>query len=261
MRFGAAVPEAVWRGAQCPIEHSLVHAAQLLGQPAANAVRRCLADDRVPVRGVLPSKEGLAGGPCILDVAEPQRKAQLVFQRFELRIGVRAVIQYTGPALALGDVQVHQPGYQRFGAHAVAAVGVQRAACSASLPGSMSWPATELAMGCWARSTSSRSAINQPSTQATEDVQNQPEVHTRPLGRLLELGWHPTTRPGWEPGPAARAWCGRGGRVDCAAHGWRCWRHWRPARGTWCAPRPGRRPRRAAVHAATQAPCRQSARC
>ena len=44
MGFWAASLEAVWRGVECVIEHSLAHAAQLLGLPVMNAVRCHVAD-------------------------------------------------------------------------------------------------------------------------------------------------------------------------------------------------------------------------
>jgi len=53
MGLRSAAFEAVWRGEERLIEHSLAHAAQLLGLAVVNAVRRHVADPRVPVRGVV----------------------------------------------------------------------------------------------------------------------------------------------------------------------------------------------------------------
>jgi hypothetical protein len=184
MGFRAASLEAVRRGVECVIECGLAHAAQPLGLAVVNAVRRHVAKVRVPVRGVVPSEESLAVGPCVLDAAETCREVRPVLQRLELRLGVRVVIRCAGLAVALNNVQVRQQGGHRLGAHAGAPLGVQRERAA----GSMSWRATESAISCWASSASSRSAINQPTTQATADVQDQVEVETRPLGRTLELG-------------------------------------------------------------------------
>ena len=54
MGFRAAAFEAVRRGEERLIEHSLAHAAQLLGLAVVNVVRRHVTDARVPARSVVP---------------------------------------------------------------------------------------------------------------------------------------------------------------------------------------------------------------
>ena len=67
MGFRTAPLEADRCGEECDIESGLTHAAQLLGMTVVDAVRRHVADARVPVHGVVPSEEGLAVGPSVLD--------------------------------------------------------------------------------------------------------------------------------------------------------------------------------------------------
>jgi hypothetical protein len=46
----------------------------------------------------------LAVGACILDAAETLGEVRTIFERFELRLGVRVVIGDVGPAVGLGDL-------------------------------------------------------------------------------------------------------------------------------------------------------------
>ena len=70
-----------------------------------HAVRRHVADARVPVRGVVPGEEGLAVRARVLDAAEARREVRPIFHGLELRLREGVVIGNVRPAMALGDVQ------------------------------------------------------------------------------------------------------------------------------------------------------------
>ena len=60
------------------------------------------------MRRVVPGEEGLAVGPRVFDAAEARREVRPVLHGFELRLGIRVIVGDVGPAMVLGDVQVHQ---------------------------------------------------------------------------------------------------------------------------------------------------------
>lgn len=63
-----------------------------VGVAVVHAVRRHVADARVPVHRVVPREEGLAVRARILDAAEARREVRAIFHRLELRLRVRVVI-------------------------------------------------------------------------------------------------------------------------------------------------------------------------
>jgi hypothetical protein len=130
------------------------------GLAVVNAVRGHVADARVPVHRVVPGEEGVAVCARVLDAAEACREVGPVLHRLELRLRVRVVVRDVGPAVALGDVQIDQQQGHWLGAHAGAAIGMQRQSA-----GAMPWRATVSAINCSANSAHSRSAIIQPTTK------------------------------------------------------------------------------------------------
>ena len=70
MGFGAAPREAARGGAEGVIQRGLVDAVQSCGLPIIDALSRHVADARVPVRGVVPGKQYLAVGACVLDAVK-----------------------------------------------------------------------------------------------------------------------------------------------------------------------------------------------
>jgi hypothetical protein len=88
------------------IERGLANLSQRLGVPVMHAVRRHVADARMPVLRVVPSEEGPAVGPRILDATEPRREIR------HAATLVEAVGMLTAPLMACFDVaearQLHQ---------------------------------------------------------------------------------------------------------------------------------------------------------
>ena len=174
-----------WGSGRRPLKRFGVarNAAQSLGLAMLVAVRRYVAEARVSVHRVVPSEEGLAVSPGVLDAAQARREVQPVLQRFELRLRVRVIVRDIGPAVALGDVQIDQQCSRRFGAHAGAAVGVQREHAGLDIVTSHRVGDELLGQFCVL-------AIgDQPAHhQSAEDVRDHLEVEARPLGRSLEFG-------------------------------------------------------------------------
>ena len=57
---------------------------------------------------VIPFKEMLTKGSCILNGAESVRKLGAVFQRLELRFGIRIVIAHMGTTMGFCDTQIRK---------------------------------------------------------------------------------------------------------------------------------------------------------
>ena len=91
-----------------------------------DAARRHVADARVPVLGVVPGEEGLAVGAGVGEAAEARGEVRAVLHCLELRLRIRVVVRDVRAAMAFGDVQIDQQGGHGLGAHARAAIGMQR---------------------------------------------------------------------------------------------------------------------------------------
>jgi len=135
------------------------------------------------MHGVVPSKEWLAVGACVLDATEALGEVRSVLQRLELRLRERVVVRDVGPAVALGDIQIDQQRGHGLGAHAGAAVGMQR-----------EHPALDIMAGHGLGDellgqVGALALSDEPAHDvAAEDVQDHVEVEAHPLGRTFELG-------------------------------------------------------------------------
>ena len=164
--------------------------AQCLGLSVVDAVRGHVGDARVPMLCVVPGEESLAVGACILKTAETPREVRAVFHRLELRFRVWVVVRNVRSAVAFGDVQVHQQDGHRLGAHAGAAVGVQRERAALDVVAGHA-VGDELLDKLRTLALGDHPAHD----MAAEDVQDHVEVKACPLGRPLELGDVPGPDP------------------------------------------------------------------
>ena len=82
------------------------------------------AEPAVAVLVVVPGEEVLAVRPGSLDRGEPGGECRPVFQRLELRLGVRVVVGDVRAGMGLRDPEVGQQQRDRLGGHRGAPVGV-----------------------------------------------------------------------------------------------------------------------------------------
>ena len=100
--------------------------SELLGMSVVHSVRRHEADAAVTMHGVVPAKEDQAVCASVLDRAEPRREVGPVFQSFELAFLKRIIVRDMWAAMGFDDIEIDEQVGDRFGAHAAAAIGVQR---------------------------------------------------------------------------------------------------------------------------------------
>jgi len=145
------------------------------------------ADPAVAMLAVVPVEEPLAVRAGVLDRAEPLREVGPVLQGLELRLGVRIVIRDMRATVGLGDVQIDQQCRDGFGAHAGAAIGVQRQGPGCDVFLLQCLGNEELGeRGGFALG-------NHPSDDvAAEDIEDDVQVEAGPFGRALQLGDVPT---------------------------------------------------------------------
>ena len=105
--------EAVWVGPEGGLQSDRALRGDRAGVPPMNVGRSHQANARMPMRGVVPSKEGLAVSPRILDTAEALGELGSIFQGLELRLGIRIVIGHVRATMRLGDRQIDQQGGHR----------------------------------------------------------------------------------------------------------------------------------------------------
>ena len=134
------------------------------------------------MRRVVPSEEGLAVRPRILDATEAIRKVRTVLQRLELRLGIRIVIADMRAAMGLGDIQVDQQGRHRLRSHAGAAIRVQGEGTGCDVL---------FGDGVGDQLLGQFSALargDHPADHvAAEDIQNHVQMEARPLARPAQL--------------------------------------------------------------------------
>ena len=99
---------------ECDVEDVSALLEERLRAAVVNALRGHEADAGVAVGAVVPLEEVLAVGARILDAAETLREVRTIFERFELRLGVRVVIGDVRPAVSLGDLQIDEQGGHGF---------------------------------------------------------------------------------------------------------------------------------------------------
>jgi hypothetical protein len=91
--------ETIWVSQERDVED----VSALLEESVYAAVMHALwghkADARVAADGVVPLEEALAVGADVFDAAETLREVGMIFERFELCLGVRIVIGDVGPAV------------------------------------------------------------------------------------------------------------------------------------------------------------------
>jgi len=63
-------------------------------------------DSRMVMLGVIPTEEGLAKSPGVLQAAEPLREIRAVFEGFKLSFRIGVVITRMGPTVRLGHPQI-----------------------------------------------------------------------------------------------------------------------------------------------------------
>ena len=135
------------------------------------------------VHRVVPGEESLAMCSCIFDATEAIREVGPIFERLELRLGVRIVIGDMRTAVALGYIKVDQQGGHGFGSHAGAAVGVQgEAARGDVLLGGGVGDQLLGQLGGLARGDHPADDV------AAEDIQDQVQMEVRPLSGASQLG-------------------------------------------------------------------------
>ena|SRR5450830_333753 len=108
---------------------------------------------------VVPGEELLTVSASVFDAAKALREVGTVLERLELRLGEWVVVADIRSAVGLGHFQVDQQLGHGLGAHAGAAVCMQRERARA-----MFCLATVSAINCSASCALSRGAIIQPTT-------------------------------------------------------------------------------------------------
>ena len=73
---------------------------------------------------VVPAEEVAGERSGVLDRVEPGGEPGSVFQRLEVRFGIRVVAGCVRPVVGLGDPEVGEQERDRFAGHRAAAVGV-----------------------------------------------------------------------------------------------------------------------------------------
>jgi hypothetical protein len=104
--LGLPLGKALGVGLEGLIEHDLASGVDLLGAAFVNAGGRHHPDAAVPVLVVVPVKVATAEAARILDGPESLGKARAVFQRLELRFGVRVVVGNMRAAVALRELRL-----------------------------------------------------------------------------------------------------------------------------------------------------------
>ena len=160
----------------------------LAGTIEMNRLGRHEANTAVAVFDVVPGKEALAVGTCLPDRTKALGEIESILQGSELGFGVRVVVGNVGVALGLGDPEIDQQFGLGLGAHAGAAIGVERESAGSDvllgnrLDDQLLGPLGALARG------------DQPADhEMAEDVRDRLQVNTGPLSRAFELR---ASRPG-----------------------------------------------------------------
>ena len=245
--------EAVWVGQERDVEGVGRVAGRGFVRGRSERSRGHEADAGVAVGAVVPLEELLAVGARILDAAEALREVGSVFERFELRLGIRIVIGDVGPAVGLGDLQIDQQGGHRFAAHAGAAIGVQgERARSDVMFGNRIGDQLFGKLGGFTQRDHPAHDV------AAEDIEDHVQVIAAPFDRAFELRDVPAPDLVGLHRQQLRFGVGRMDTLIAPlarlAFGPR-------AAGTWCAPSPGSGPRRAAWRRRCAGRSRQSVRC
>jgi len=135
-------------------------------------------DPAVVMLVVVPGKELLAKGTCVLDGAEPFRELGAVLEGFELAFRVRVVVRDVGPTMRFCQAQIGHQQRHRFRGHRGAAVGVDgQIAGQEALLGACFGDQSLGQLGGFA-------GRHHPAHHvAAEDLQDDVKVEVSPLGR------------------------------------------------------------------------------
>ena len=105
--------EAVGVRQEGRIEGDRALCGELGGTAVMNGLRRHQADAGVAMSRVVPGEERVTVSTRILDATEAIREVGAVFERFELRLGVRVVIGDMRPAVGRAAINAHHPAGTR----------------------------------------------------------------------------------------------------------------------------------------------------
>ena len=174
-------------GDESSIERDAASCGERGRSTVVHRVGRHQRDPRVTMLRVVPAEKLLAMCTCIFDRAEAGRKVWPVLQGFEVRLGVRIVIRDVWPAVSFGDVEIDEKLGDRLRAHAGPAIGVQSQRTGHDIL-FIDGVGDELLGQLRGLPMSDHPADD----VAAENIQNDVQVKTRPLGRPLDFGYVPT---------------------------------------------------------------------
>jgi len=165
------------------VEHRGAFVADGLGQAVVDIGWGVQAEPAVAVVFVVPAEEPLAVQPSGLDRGELLREVGPVFERLELRLGVRVVVGDMWSRVGLGDAEIGEQERDRLGGHRGAAVGMDRQlARSNPLLGK---GLLDQYLGQW---PGLAGGDHPPDDVTGVDVDDHVEVEPRPLRRTPQLG-------------------------------------------------------------------------